>query len=55
MKGKRRTMKENCRNILKDSIRKRVDFSRTALSRDLPAPPGQKPPPAGARISGRRG
>ncbi|MGM0402154.1 MAG: SagB/ThcOx family dehydrogenase [Thermodesulfobacteriota bacterium] len=35
--------------FLKDSIRKRVDFSRTAQSRGLPPPPIEKPCPENAR------
>jgi SagB-type dehydrogenase family enzyme len=42
-------MNENCRDFLKDSIRKRVDFSSTAQSRSLAEPPWQKPLPADAR------
>ncbi|MGD0022459.1 MAG: SagB/ThcOx family dehydrogenase [Smithellaceae bacterium] len=37
---------EASRLFLKDTIRKQIDFSRTAQSRGLPAPPMQKPCPA---------
>jgi SagB-type dehydrogenase family enzyme len=37
------------RYFLKDSIRKRIDFSHTDQSRGLPVPPIEKPAPAGAR------
>ena len=37
---------EASRFFLKDLIRQQVDFSQTAQSRRLPAPPGQKPCPA---------
>jgi SagB-type dehydrogenase family enzyme len=36
-------MANNYRDFLKDSIRQRIDFSRTAQSRGLPEPPWQKP------------
>ena len=36
------------RFFLKDTIRRRIDFSRTDQSRQLPAPPLQKPCPADA-------
>jgi SagB-type dehydrogenase family enzyme len=40
------------RELLKDNIRKRVDFTRTAQSRGLPEPPWQKSAPVGkAKIS----
>jgi len=42
-------MANNHRDFLKDSIRKRVDFSRTPQSRGLPEPPWRKPLPAGAK------
>ena len=41
-------MYKDHRDFLKDSIRKRVDFSRTAQSRGLGPPPLQKPLPPGA-------
>ncbi len=40
---------ERCRFFLKDTIRKQIDFSATAQSRGLPAPPLQKPCPENAR------
>jgi SagB-type dehydrogenase family enzyme len=36
------------RNILKDSIRKKIDFSKTDQNRGLPVPPIEKPYPADA-------
>jgi SagB-type dehydrogenase domain len=42
-------MANSYRDFLKDSIRKRVDFSRTAQRRGLAEPPWQKPLPAGAK------
>ena len=39
------------RSFLKDTVRKQVDFRRTAQARGLPPPPMQKPcPPDAARI-----
>lgn len=44
-------MYKDHRDFLKDSIRKRVDFSRTAQSRGIAPPPLQKPvPPDAVRI-----
>ena len=44
-------MKHDGRDFLKDSVRKRVDFSRTAQNLGMPEPPRQKPAAAGkARI-----
>jgi len=42
-------MAEDYRDLLKDSIRKRIDFSKTAQSRGLPPPPPQKPPAPGQK------
>jgi SagB-type dehydrogenase family enzyme len=43
---------EKNRFFLKDTIRQQIDFSRTAQSRHVPAPPVQKPtPPDGVRIN----
>jgi SagB-type dehydrogenase family enzyme len=42
-------MNENYRDFLKDSIRKRVDFSRTPQSRGIAQPPWQKPCAPGER------
>jgi SagB-type dehydrogenase family enzyme len=42
-------MYRNYRDFLKDSIRKRVDFSQTAQGRGKSEPPWQKPLPSGAR------
>ena len=42
-------MTHNHRDFLKDSIRKRVDFSQTGQSRGMAAPPPQKPCPPGAQ------
>lgn len=45
-------MNKDGRDFLKDSIRKRVDFSRTAQNLGLPEPPRQKPAATGqARIA----
>lgn len=41
-------MNKEQRDFLKDSVRKRVDFSRTGQSRGVPEPPWQKPAPAGS-------
>ena len=41
-------MNKEQRDFLKDSVRKRVDFSRTGQSRGVPEPPWQKPTPAGS-------
>lgn len=41
-------MYEDYRDFLKDSIRKRIDFSKTAQSRGKAQPPWQKPCPPGA-------
>jgi SagB-type dehydrogenase family enzyme len=38
------TSMENFRDFLKDTIRKKIDFSQTQQSRGVPAPPIQKPP-----------
>ena len=38
---------ERNRFFLKDTIRQRIDFSRTAQNRRVPAPPVQKPTPPG--------
>jgi SagB-type dehydrogenase family enzyme len=40
-------MSKDQREFLKDSIRKRIDFSRTAQSQGLAPPPPQKPCPTG--------
>ncbi len=40
--------RERYRYFLKDSIRLAIDFSQTAQSRGLPAPPVEKPPAPGA-------
>ncbi len=40
---------QDLKYFLKDSVRKRVDFSQTDQSRGLPPPPLQKPCPADAR------
>jgi SagB-type dehydrogenase family enzyme len=40
-------MYKDYRDFLKDSIRKRIDFSKTAQSRGLTQPPWQKPCPPG--------
>lgn len=42
-------MNDGPRDFLKDSVRKRVDFSRTQQSQGVPEPPWQKPVPAGGR------
>lgn len=42
-------MSEIDRDFLKDSIRKRIDFSRTPQSRGVPPPPPQKPAAPGSR------
>jgi len=42
-------MQNEYREFLKDSIRKRIDFSRTAQSRGEAPPPRQKPCPAGTK------
>ncbi len=42
-------MYKDYRDFLKDSIRKRIDFSKTAQSRGLAQPPWQKPCPPGAK------
>ena len=42
-------MHKDQRDFLKDSVRKRTDFSQTAQSRGMPQPPWQKPLPPGAR------
>ena len=41
-------MYKDHRDFLKNSIRKRIDFSRTAQSRGVAQPPLQKPAPSGA-------
>lgn len=41
-------MKKEGREFLRDSIRKRVDFSHTGQSRGAPEPPWQKPVPVGS-------
>jgi len=41
-------MYKDNRDFLKDSIRKKIDFSKTAQSRGLAQPPWQKPCPPGA-------
>ncbi len=43
-------MKEQLREFLKDTIRQKVDFSRTEQNLGYPPPPVQKPLPAGAKI-----
>ncbi len=42
-------MNRQGRESLKDTVRKRVDFSRTQQSQGVPEPPWQKPVPAGSR------
>jgi SagB-type dehydrogenase family enzyme len=42
-------MYKDYRDFLKDSIRKRIDFSKTAQSRGKSQPPWQKPCPPGAK------
>lgn len=42
-------MYKDYRDFLKDSIRKRIDFSQTAQSRGMAPPPRQKPCAAGAK------
>ena len=43
-------MNVNLKFFLKDTIRKMVDFSKTAQNRGLPPPPLQKPYPLGAAL-----
>lgn len=43
-------MNVNLKFFLKDTIRKMVDFSKTAQNRGLPPPPLQKPYPLGAEL-----
>ena len=42
-------MYKDFRDFLKDSIRKKIDFSQTAQSRGIAQPPWQKPCPPGAK------
>jgi SagB-type dehydrogenase family enzyme len=42
-------MYKDYRDFLKDSVRKRTDFSQTAQSRGMAQPPWQKPCPPGAK------
>ncbi len=42
-------MVKSCRDFLKDSVRKKVDFSQTGLSRDGAEPTRQKPCRPGER------
>ncbi len=44
-------MEKELRDFLKDSIRKRIDFSKTAQSLGLAPPPPQKPCPPGAKTT----
>jgi len=46
--GRMRSPDLSGREFLKDTVRLRVDFSRTAQNRGLPPPPIEKPCPAGA-------
>ncbi|EKO39225.1 MAG: SagB-type dehydrogenase [Solidesulfovibrio magneticus str. Maddingley MBC34] len=48
-------MNVNLKFFLKDTIRKMVDFSKTAQNRGLPPPPLQKPYPLGAQLIGLAG
>ena len=46
-----KTRMEQPRSFLKDTVRKRIDFSRTDQSRGVAPPPIEKPCPENARIS----
>ena len=46
-----KTRMEQSRSFLKDTVRKRIDFSRTDQSRGIAPPPIEKPCPENARIS----